>query len=499
MRTRSPHRIPWVSLLLGALVLSACAGGDGAREVTTSSEEAYRQYEEGVASISRFRLEKAQDSFRKAVELDPDFAMAWIRLGITARELGDRNRTETAVDRAYALRDRVTELERLWIERTHALVHGDKEKAKEIYAQLVDRYGDHPWVLRLRAEMAKLDDRNEEALALYRRILEQDPEAVDVHNLEGYLYLSTGQYGEAVKALQRYAYYAPEQANPHDSLGEAYLYTGQYEEAISEFLQALEIDPTFLWSAMHLADALSVTGQFRRAHEVLDRYEEMFAERNWQQFWAMAAMRTEFLAEKWDALLTESERQIASLEADKMRGEFGLWCHYVRTIAQLELGRLDEAHASLDQLAAVAESFRKEMSEYARIEDIMRLNEAFVKARFHRAEGDPLGGVEELRAAIAASSRPPHELSMFRYELAEDLLEANDPAAAIDAVAPALQAIPTLPMMNLIAARAYRDLDQRDTSLAHLQTYLQVMRLADDDHPRVAQARELLSQLVPRS
>jgi tetratricopeptide (TPR) repeat protein len=354
-------------------------------------------------------------------------------------------------------------------------------------------------VLRLRAEFDKLNGDHESALAAYRRILELDPEAVDIHNLQGYLYLSMGEYEKAVQSLQRYAFYAPDQANPHDSLGEAFLFTGRYEEAVREFVRALEIDPGFVWSAVHLSDALSVIGQFERAREVLAKIEPIFVERNWTDWMVMQRMRIGHRAEQWDEVLRIAEEELAKRTSEGPADELTLWLQFSRVVSLLELGELAKAERVVPELQSTADSFMQERSQYATVKDAARLNEALVRARFGRAKSDPESGLQELREAIGASRLSPHELSSYRVELAENLLAAGRPDEALEVTYAHLRVIPTSPSMNLVAARACVELGRNEQALEHLQVFLEVMRSADEGHPRVTEARRMLQLLVPRS
>ena len=54
--------------------------------------------------------------FRRAVEVDPEFALAHGRLGTVLSNLGERPDAENAATRAYELRNKVSERERLYIE-----------------------------------------------------------------------------------------------------------------------------------------------------------------------------------------------------------------------------------------------------------------------------------------------------------------------------------------------------------------------------------------------
>src|SRR5688572_6251781 len=69
----------------GSLLRTEAAGsvpvfdglGPVSRKITTSSPEAQRYFDQGLALVFAFNHDEAMRSFRKAAELDPDAAMAW--------------------------------------------------------------------------------------------------------------------------------------------------------------------------------------------------------------------------------------------------------------------------------------------------------------------------------------------------------------------------------------------------------------------------------------
>ncbi len=483
------------------LTILGCSGwSKETREVTCASDEAYAAYREGLDQAYRFHPEEAFEALRRATELDPQFVMAQVRLAATARGLGRKDFADSVLAAAYQQREVASPVEALLVERTYALAQDDHERGMEIYHELVKLAPDNPWVLRLRAEEARRQQNFRQALVFYDRILETDPEAIEIHNLKGYMYLGLGDYEEAIRALQRYAYYAPDNANPHDSLGEAYLYEGKYELAMQEFVRALEIEPTFLWSATHLAQALGITGQFRRAEQTLDELRPVFEERDQLKWLHLEQLKLAYLAEDWPRTIAIAEAQLPLPDQlPAMDTEWGVWVHYARTMGYLEMGQLEEAQAALAKLTTFLDSFQKKTAIYGAFDSIFEINRAALRSRFARKRGNPSEGIDDLRKAIAASKMSPHELASFRHELAEALLATNRPAEAAEVAEELLEKIPTAPRMNLLAAKAYHEMGQREPALEHLRTYLEVMRFADEGNPRVAEATKLLQQMVPRS
>jgi serine/threonine protein kinase/Flp pilus assembly protein TadD len=101
-------------------------------QATTSSLEALNAYSKGLEQIYRGDYKQALPLFNRAVELDPNFALAYVWLSWTYANFGDLAKTADSAAKAYALRDRVTELEKLRIDEIyHLFTTGDFEKQKE--------------------------------------------------------------------------------------------------------------------------------------------------------------------------------------------------------------------------------------------------------------------------------------------------------------------------------------------------------------------------------
>jgi DNA-binding winged helix-turn-helix (wHTH) protein/tetratricopeptide (TPR) repeat protein len=101
---------------------------------TTPSLEALKALTLGDFSRDHARIEEALAFYRRATELDPDFALAWARRGTAARNLDLMEEAGPAFRRAFELKDRVSPPEGFYIAAAyHRLVEGDPQKAIEIY------------------------------------------------------------------------------------------------------------------------------------------------------------------------------------------------------------------------------------------------------------------------------------------------------------------------------------------------------------------------------
>lgn len=109
--------------------------------VTTASLQAFHAFSLGE---NEHRLghdfPEAGSFYEQAVQLDPNFAMGWARLGVVYGNTGATAKALGFLKKAYELRERVTERERMYIESQYALVQGDLPKALESYKLYASTY-----------------------------------------------------------------------------------------------------------------------------------------------------------------------------------------------------------------------------------------------------------------------------------------------------------------------------------------------------------------------
>ena len=86
-------------------------------QATTPSLEAFRAYALGdVEHETGHDIPQAEGYYRQAVEIDPNFAMAWARLGVISLNVEQHDNALQYLTKAYQLSKNVSEHERLYIE-----------------------------------------------------------------------------------------------------------------------------------------------------------------------------------------------------------------------------------------------------------------------------------------------------------------------------------------------------------------------------------------------
>ena len=110
-------------------------------EATTGSLDALKAYSEGVKVGFSTSLEAGVPYLRQAVAIDPDFATAHAQLGIFYEDLGEPGLATTSTTRAYELRARTSDGERLFITTLYQKqVTGNLEQARQTCEQWVHTY-----------------------------------------------------------------------------------------------------------------------------------------------------------------------------------------------------------------------------------------------------------------------------------------------------------------------------------------------------------------------
>lgn len=110
-------------------------------KVTTRNLEALGAYTLGAEKIARREDESAIELFERAVRLDPEFAMAHAKLG-AYWIYSDMDKAKTHLDIASRLSDRLTEIERLYVDGWLARARGEPQEEAHTWLLLSELYPD---------------------------------------------------------------------------------------------------------------------------------------------------------------------------------------------------------------------------------------------------------------------------------------------------------------------------------------------------------------------
>lgn len=208
-------------------------------------------------------LPDAIDSYRRAVELKPDYAEAHNNLGNALREAGDAAAAMESCATAITLRPGYAEaynnlgnaLKDLAQLKAAALSYGKAIDARPDFAEAHHNLGN---VLR---EQGHLDA----AIECYRASIEAAPALAVAHNSLGLAFSERSEYRAAIDCFATVATLQPERADAHNTLGNALNGQGRLDEAVAAYERAIAADPQFPDAYHNLANALRRMGHAQQA------------------------------------------------------------------------------------------------------------------------------------------------------------------------------------------------------------------------------------------
>jgi tetratricopeptide (TPR) repeat protein len=110
-------------------------------QATTSSLEALKAFTQGNELRNQGRQPEAVPFYKRAIELDPNFGLACARLAVTYSNLYQTQLATEYSQKAYDLRERVSERERYYIEEKYSsYVTGDRDEAMRVLTAWAQNY-----------------------------------------------------------------------------------------------------------------------------------------------------------------------------------------------------------------------------------------------------------------------------------------------------------------------------------------------------------------------
>jgi tetratricopeptide (TPR) repeat protein/TolB-like protein len=213
---------------------------------TTHSTEAYRYYLSGIEKANKFYWSEAEQDFRKAIELDSTFAMAYFYL--LWSEKGTRAEHEEWSAIALRHSEGIPQKDRMYIESAAKLVASDNAGVIATLEQLVASFPDEKFALLGLAYSYRYGKQYEKAIVALQRVVTVDPAYGLAYNLMAYTYDAMGDFDNSITAINKYIELAPDEANPYDTRGDLYAYNGKLEQGIASYREALARKPDFFAS-----------------------------------------------------------------------------------------------------------------------------------------------------------------------------------------------------------------------------------------------------------
>ncbi len=237
----------------------------------TSNVEALRAYEEGRSYEERSIMDKAEAAFRRATELDPQFALAYQHLA-NCLQFSDEVAARQTMARAAQLAERLSlpREQKLLIQAGQLYFDGRLEEADELLQSLLREFPREVdprvmlcWIRDQECKYSEIPPIAEEAVRLDER------DASSVYDALALAYGCEGDVPKALAAVDRYAsLLPPKDPAPVGLRGWVLLQNGRYEDALAAYRKNRDLNPGYHWgSALDIAQTYLCAGQYSLAED----------------------------------------------------------------------------------------------------------------------------------------------------------------------------------------------------------------------------------------
>jgi serine/threonine protein kinase/tetratricopeptide (TPR) repeat protein len=240
-------------------------------EATTSSLEALKAYAAADEMRNGGGEAESIPLFQHALELDPNFAMAYARLTAIYANLGEEDRAADAARKAFDLRGRVSDHERFYIDDHFYTSSGDIEKDKEDLELAIHTYPNDSSAY---ANLALVYDlyygQFDKSIQLANEFTRLEPAAPFGYAHVAASYMALNRLEEARSTLQKAVDNKADNLFIHQQLYQLAFLVGDADGVQREMTWA-EGKPSEYLLLIEAANAAAAHGQMHKAEELMQR------------------------------------------------------------------------------------------------------------------------------------------------------------------------------------------------------------------------------------
>ena len=438
--------------------------GDFHREITTSSPDVQRYFDQGMVLAFGFNHAESIRSFRAAQTLDPDCAMCFWgealaigpNINVTSKgkavmSEADRVAAFAAINKAVALKDTASADEQALIAALATRYNGDAATPREpldiAYAEAMGRYvADHPadddaaamyaeaWMNTMPWDYWSADGapkpETEEVIATLERIIARSPE----HPLALHLYIhaveASSNPGRAEDEADMLANLVPGSGHLVHMPAHIYWRVGRYDDAATANIRAAKVDEDYIaqcnaqgfYPALYyphnihfLWAASSMAGQREMAISTAQKLADNVRLEQIEQFPTIEFFKTVPML----ALVQFGQwEEILSLEQPPEQLDYSnaIW-HYARGVAAARTGYTESANAEREKLAALKGSVQISFLDTADYpaSTLLTIADELLLGEVASAEARHEDAISHFAAAVEAQDSLPYTEPPFWY------------------------------------------------------------------------------------
>jgi serine/threonine protein kinase/predicted Zn-dependent protease len=493
-------------------------------DASTTSEEAYRYYLEGIEYQRKFFRQEARESFAKATEIDSTFAIAYFYLAQETHGDERKQATDAAMRHAHS----ATTKEQLYIEVAKAQTGNDAAGYKKSAQAILDKFPDDKFALTAMATYHRSWENDIAAVIEYTmRVIEIDPMDKLSYNQLAYAYVDVDDMDKAIWAINKYIELAPDEPNPYDTRGDIYARSGRLDDAIESYAKSVGIKEDFFEyaSVIKLGHMYMFKGDDDRAAA---EYRKLFSSDNPRiRARARTLLATVPAAHgKVAEAIRLLDAAIATDELEGLTGDAISSRYSAKAMLLSAIGRNDDAIANMNRCYKddTAESEFEDLFYSARFAEIGAVAESQQLLAPFDARADSLDGVvldlynaargallskqQDHAAAIECFERAERtDIFYIQYSRGKTYLNAGqyvDASSILEDLAgqyvnDRITADWSFPRLNYYLGLAYQGAGRHSDAIEQFEVFLQLWKDADAELPEPHDARERLADLKSSS
>jgi len=364
-----------------------------ASNLPTNNLEAWEAYQLGRHSLrGSVSGSRALEHFRRALELDPDFALAHVGLA-----------------RASFLRQFATDVSE---ESAMATAMQAAQRALALAPDLPEGLAMVGDLLKWRYEYA-------EAETYFLRALEIDPNSAAALDSYAALLVALGRNMEAIAASEKLVRLDPLNVEHHQSLAVTLFAAGRFDDALARLDNALDVDPSSAFTYHEIGHIFQALGRYDLALPWLGKALELEQDEWYHLVW---------LANAYAALGDTAEAQKLIDEALQRSGRNHVAPISTAGLRALDQGEVDSASRLLEEAYAIDPSFVFAVTALVEI-DLSKGNADRARERFELVLPELLGDEPVLENIDCSCSSVPLAAVLLRTgetDRAERLLDLSE-------------------------------------------------------------------------
>ena len=259
----------------------------------------------GIILKNLEKLKEAELSYRKAIEIKPDYAMAHYNLGIILQEIGKSQEAELSYHKAIEIKPDYAEAhsnlgvllkdlgksqeaelsyrKAIEIKPDYAMAHynlgnilkdlGKSQEAELSYRKAIEIKPDYAMAHYNLGNILKDLGKSQEAELYTRKAIEIKPDYAEAHSNLGTILIDLGNLQEAELYTRKAIEIKPDYAEAHSNLGTILIDLGNLQEAELYTRKAIELNPNFVEASWNLSLLQLLQGDYQNG---LENYEFRF-------------------------------------------------------------------------------------------------------------------------------------------------------------------------------------------------------------------------------